>query len=235
MFINYNNMLTCLEILSLTPFLVLIFLPYYYISGFLTLLMIVILNNYVSIYIFRAIKYVQKTIFFSLCLMMNIILVNDYYHIKINALKQLIYLPYYLKFHLVKKKIYKIDIHYFIFSIPRYFKKIFFINLIHIITANNLFIFTKNEATIKNIFNSINKKYILRHYRQKLNLLTISINYQVLEKNIHDFQHIYLGIKTKQNISRKHFFIYSNNYLNYFSSKFISDKYSIMLTIWNRL
>nr|YP_009395574.1 hypothetical protein [Vertebrata isogona]ARW64535.1 hypothetical protein [Vertebrata isogona] len=234
MLINYTNMLTHLEILSLAPFLVLIFLPYYYIIGFLILLIIVIINSQINIYFFRSIKYIQKTIFFSLYLIINIILIDDYCHNQVNFLTQFIYLPYYLKVNFIRKNVYRIDFHYFIFSIPRYFKKIFLINLIHVTTTNNLFIFTKNEAIIQNILNNTNKKYLLKHYKQKFNLLTISINYQILEKNIHNFQHIYLGIKTKQNISRKHFVIYANNYLCYFLNKFITNKYSIMLTIWNR-
>nr|YP_009396592.1 hypothetical protein [Vertebrata australis]ARW65778.1 hypothetical protein [Vertebrata australis] len=230
---NYNTM-SYIEILSFIPFVILILLPYYYHISCLILLVIVLMNKYVNICIFKIIKYIQKTILFFLYFIVNIILLDDYSFNGMNYLKQFIYLPYYLKIYFIDNYIYKIYIHYFIFIIPDYFKKIFLINIIHIITTNNLFIFMKNEAIIKNVFNKIIKKSILKHYKQQLKLFTISINYQILEKNINNFQNIYLGIRTKQNVSKDHFFIYIHNYLDNSLSIFINNKYSLMLSIWNR-
>nr|YP_009394535.1 hypothetical protein [Vertebrata thuyoides]ARW63097.1 hypothetical protein [Vertebrata thuyoides] len=221
-------------ILSLLPFTILIILPYYSYISFFTLTIIIIINQHVNIYTFKIIKYLQKiSLFFSYFIINTFFIDNSYYN-KLKLSKQVFYLIYSLKIKIIKKNIYTIYFYHFNLHIPNYLKKIFFIHLVHVTTTNNLFIFIKNTGFFKIILHNLNKKSILKNNQQELILFTIFLNYQILEKSINNFQHIYLGIKTKQHLSRYYFLIYMSNHSNNFLNKFINNKYLLMLTIWNR-
>lgn len=218
---------------SLLLFILLLF-PYFNIKLiYILVLQIILLTCYSNIYIFKfnySFKNQLNIIFFTF--IANLLTNYKSFRQSIK-LTSILFLPYKSKFILPlisNSSMLKFNLYYISLNVPTYIKQIFELNINYLLIMHNLSALAKNERLFKSFIKSLSLNF--RIIFLNLNWLSSLLSSQLLQHLLHHIKCIYIGIKTKNQVSKVSFI---SNVMNsiYICLEILSDiTYSYNITLW---
>ena len=167
----------------------------------------------------------------NMCIFIILIIITNHNdQVKTHILKQKLSVVSFInfKFQQNNNKVFcKFYIYYLTYYVFFYLIRILYINFIHLLIINNLYIFIDSETILSKIVNDINLFYFNRKYYFHLCKLSIIKNTGILETNIESIKNFGVGMKCKYYNSNNVITIYYKYYLKNFFIQILQSKIKI--------